>query len=106
MNSDANDLRRLYSSIPPNGRMNLTLSLMRSPQRSTSASSSPLLETEDKEEEIMEENFPSSYSSSYRFDSDLLPPPTETWPDSDMTSLIDQAIEAEEMENLSNTQPL
>ena len=104
MNSDANDLRRLYNSIPPNGRMNLTISLMRSPQRSTSASSSPLLETEDKDEEIIEEDFP-SYSS-YRFDSDLLPPPPETWSDSDMTSLIDQAIEAEKMENLSNTQPL
>ena len=92
VNSDANDLRRLYS-FSPNGRMNLTLSLMRSPQRSTSASSSPLLETEDKDEEIMD--FP-SYSS-YRFDSDLLPPPPETWSDSDMTSLIDQAIEAEKI---------
>src|SRR6266480_1335671 len=105
MNSDANDLRRLYS-FPPNGRMNLTLSLMRSSQRSTSASSSPLLETEDKEEEITEDSSYSSSSSSYRFDSDLLPPPPETWSDSDMTSLIDQAIEAEEMENLSDTQPL
>ena len=104
MNSDANDLRRLYS-FPPNGRMNLTLSLTRSPQQSTSTSSSPLLETEYKEEEMMREDFPYSYSS-YRFDSDLLPPPPETWSDSDMTSLIDQAIEAEEMEKLGNTQPL
>src|SRR5256886_2363250 len=55
MSSDASDLRRLYS-IPPNGRMNFTISLMISPQRSASESSSPLLETE---EEIMEEDFPS-----------------------------------------------
>src|SRR2546423_13473156 len=41
MNSDENDLRRLYSFLP-NGRMNLTLSLTRSPQQSTSTSSSPL----------------------------------------------------------------
>ena len=53
----------------------------------------------------MEENILFSYSS-YRFDYDLLPPPPETWSDSDMTSLIDQAIEAEKMENFSNTQPL
>src|SRR5436853_3910678 len=34
MNSDANDLRSLYS-LPSNGRMNLTLSLLRSSRQST-----------------------------------------------------------------------
>ncbi|RGB35060.1 hypothetical protein C1646_785879 [Rhizophagus diaphanus] len=95
MNSDANDLRRLYS-IPSNGRMNITLSLMRPPQQFTTSSSSS---HEEIEESTNSEDF--DFSSYHRIDSDLLPPPPETWTDSDMTSLIDQATE--EMEKLNNT---
>ncbi|CAB5350003.1 uncharacterized protein OCT59_025998 [Rhizophagus irregularis] len=94
MNSDANDLRRLYS-IPSNGRMNITLSLMRPPQQFTTSSSSH----EEIEESTNLEDF--DFSSYHRIDSDLLPPPPETWTDSDMTSLIDQATE--EMEKSNNT---
>jgi hypothetical protein len=96
MNSEANDLRRLYS-IPSNGGMKLTISLSR---QSTTSSSSP---SDEMEESSNSEDFSSSYPSYNSYDSDLLPPPPETWTDSDMTSLIDQATE--ELEKLNNTLP-
>lgn len=99
MNSDANDLRRLYT-IPSSGRMNLTLSLMRPPQQPTTSSSSHE-EIEESSNSSNSEDF--DFSSYHGIDSDLLPPPPETWTDSDMTSLIDQATE--EMEKLNNTSP-
>ncbi|GES80047.1 hypothetical protein GLOIN_2v1590884 [Rhizophagus clarus] len=79
MNSDANDLRRLYS-FPSNGRLNLTLSLLRSSRQSTtpsSSSSSSSSSREEIEESSDSEDFSSSHPS-YRLDSDLLPPPPET----------------------------
>ncbi|RIA89501.1 hypothetical protein C1645_772152 [Glomus cerebriforme] len=98
MNSDANDLRRLFS-FPTNGRMNLTLSLLRPSQQSTTSSSS------SHEEEIEEKDDDELNLNGFSSDSHLLPPPPETWSDSDMTYLIDQVDEDEEIEKINNTLP-
>ncbi|CAG8476329.1 3809_t:CDS:1 [Funneliformis caledonium] len=72
MNSDANNLRQLFNT--QNDRISLTLTLRRLTQQST----------------------PQSVSSEESLTSNL-PPPPETWSDTDMTSLIDQVIKDEEL---------